>query len=183
MPPAFILSQDQTLHKRKSDRPPRGGRIRSWFYNSKQGMRRLAAARLTSSLSFYILFCIALHCAARFSRSRSAFSAKTRHKLALFPFFANRHVVFFWKTGVFYAKSTRGRRREPRDSPTAHMQEGMDASARAFCGKVNPAGRLPVTFYKSVNDLPPFTDYSIRNRTYRFFRGKCNICSLWSQLQ
>ncbi|HTI62290.1 MAG TPA: fibronectin type III-like domain-contianing protein, partial [Gemmatimonadaceae bacterium] len=34
-----------------------------------------------------------------------------------------------------------------------------------------PGGRLPVTFYRSVNDLPPFTDYGMANRTYRFFNG------------
>ncbi|NLF10863.1 MAG: hypothetical protein GX597_03655, partial [Anaerolineaceae bacterium] len=36
----------------------------------------------------------------------------------------------------------------------------------------NPAGRLPVTFYRSVDDLPPFEDYSMEGRTYRYFRGK-----------
>ena len=39
-------------------------------------------------------------------------------------------------------------------------------------GDYNPAGRLPVTFYKSVNDLPPFDDYNMAGRTYRFFKGK-----------
>ena len=39
-------------------------------------------------------------------------------------------------------------------------------------GDYNPAGRLPVTFYKSVNDLPPFEDYLMANRTYRFFKGE-----------
>jgi len=36
----------------------------------------------------------------------------------------------------------------------------------------NPGGRLPVTFYKSLDDLPPFADYSMQNRTYRYFKGK-----------
>jgi beta-glucosidase len=39
-------------------------------------------------------------------------------------------------------------------------------------GELNPSGRLPVTFYESVNQLPPFTDYSMRGRTYRYFAGK-----------
>jgi beta-glucosidase len=39
-------------------------------------------------------------------------------------------------------------------------------------GDYNPAGRLPVTFYKSVDQLPPFTDYSMQNRTYRYFKGE-----------
>lgn len=39
-------------------------------------------------------------------------------------------------------------------------------------GKYNPAGRLPVTFYKSVKDLPPFEDYTMEGRTYKYFHGK-----------
>jgi beta-glucosidase len=45
------------------------------------------------------------------------------------------------------------------------------AIADVLFGDYNPAGRLPVTFYKSVNDLPPFDDYSMENRTYRYFEG------------
>ena len=36
----------------------------------------------------------------------------------------------------------------------------------------NPAGRLPVTFYKDIDQLPPFEDYSMKNRTYRYFQGQ-----------
>ena len=50
--------------------------------------------------------------------------------------------------------------------------EGGMAVARTLAGLSNPAGRLPVTFYASVNDLPPFTDYSMKGRTYRYFTGK-----------
>jgi beta-glucosidase len=39
-------------------------------------------------------------------------------------------------------------------------------------GDYNPAGRLPVTFYKSTDQLPSFTDYSMNNRTYRYFSGE-----------
>jgi len=39
-------------------------------------------------------------------------------------------------------------------------------------GEVNPAGRLPVTFYRSTADLPDFSNYSMSNRTYRYFGGK-----------
>jgi beta-glucosidase len=46
------------------------------------------------------------------------------------------------------------------------------AIADVLFGDYNPAGRLPVTFYKSVNDLPPFEDYSMENRTYRYFEGE-----------
>lgn len=51
-------------------------------------------------------------------------------------------------------------------------QRGADAVAGALLGEVNPAGRLPITFYQSEDDLPPFEDYSMRNRTYRYFTGK-----------
>jgi beta-glucosidase len=51
-------------------------------------------------------------------------------------------------------------------------QEGGRAVAEVLFGEVNPAGRLPVTFYRSTADLPEFTDYSMANRTYRYFTGK-----------
>ena len=46
------------------------------------------------------------------------------------------------------------------------------AIADVLFGDYNPGGRLPVTFYKSVNDLPSFDDYSMKNRTYRYFTGE-----------
>jgi beta-glucosidase len=45
------------------------------------------------------------------------------------------------------------------------------AVADVLFGDYSPAGRLPVTFYKSDADLPPFDDYSMQNRTYRYFKG------------
>ncbi len=47
-------------------------------------------------------------------------------------------------------------------------EEGGTALANVLFGDYNPAGRLPVTFYKSAEQLPPFGDYSMKNRTYRF---------------
>ena len=51
-------------------------------------------------------------------------------------------------------------------------QAGGTAIADVLFGKYNPAGRLPVTFYKSVDQLPDFQDYSMRGRTYRYFQGE-----------
>ena len=51
-------------------------------------------------------------------------------------------------------------------------EEGGTAIADVLFGDYNPAGRLPVTFYKSVDDLPPFTDYRMQGRTYRYFKGE-----------
>ena len=50
--------------------------------------------------------------------------------------------------------------------------EGGTAIAHTLAGLNNPAGRLPVTFYKNVDDLPAFTDYSFKNRTYRYYTGQ-----------
>ncbi|HEY7774311.1 MAG TPA: glycoside hydrolase family 3 C-terminal domain-containing protein [Marinagarivorans sp.] len=49
---------------------------------------------------------------------------------------------------------------------------GGEAIANVLAGEFSPAGRLPITFYHSVDDLPPFSDYSMANRTYRFFNGE-----------
>ncbi len=50
-------------------------------------------------------------------------------------------------------------------------QEGGTAIADVLFGDYNPGGRLPVTFYKSISQLPPFTDYGMQGRTYRYFKG------------
>jgi beta-glucosidase len=51
-------------------------------------------------------------------------------------------------------------------------EEGGAAVAETLSGKNNPAGRLPVTFYTGVDQLPNFEDYGMANRTYRYFSGK-----------
>ncbi len=51
-------------------------------------------------------------------------------------------------------------------------EEGGTAIAETLSGKNNPAGRLPVTFYKDVAQLPHFENYSMRGRTYRYFEGE-----------
>jgi len=50
-------------------------------------------------------------------------------------------------------------------------EEGGAAVAETLSGKNNPAGRLPVTFYKDVSQLPPFESYAMKGRTYRYFEG------------
>ena len=51
-------------------------------------------------------------------------------------------------------------------------EEGGTAIADVLFGDYNPGGRLPVTFYQSVNQLPPFEDYNMQGRTYRYFKGE-----------
>ncbi|MGB6451759.1 MAG: glycoside hydrolase family 3 C-terminal domain-containing protein [Steroidobacteraceae bacterium] len=51
-------------------------------------------------------------------------------------------------------------------------EEGGAAIAETLSGKNDPAGRLPVTFYQDVHQLPPFEDYSMKGRTYRYFEGE-----------
>lgn len=50
-------------------------------------------------------------------------------------------------------------------------QCGGQALAEVIYGRVNPSGKLPVTFYASTNQLPDYEDYSMKNRTYRYFKG------------
>jgi beta-glucosidase len=50
-------------------------------------------------------------------------------------------------------------------------EEGGTAIAQTLAGVNNPAGRLPVTFYTGIDQLPPFEDYAMKNRTYRYFEG------------
>jgi beta-glucosidase len=51
-------------------------------------------------------------------------------------------------------------------------QAGGNALADILFGDANPGGRLPVTFYKSADQLPPFDDYKMEGRTYRYFKGE-----------
>jgi beta-glucosidase len=51
-------------------------------------------------------------------------------------------------------------------------EEVGTAVAETLAGVNNPAGRLPVTFYQNIDQLPPFEDYSMKGRTYRYFKGE-----------
>ena len=51
--------------------------------------------------------------------------------------------------------------------------EGGNALADILFGACSPSARLPVSFYRTVEDLPDFEDYSMENRTYKFYKGEC----------
>ncbi len=51
-------------------------------------------------------------------------------------------------------------------------EEGGNALADVLFGDVSPSGKLPITFYKSTDDLPPFENYAMKGRTYRYFEGE-----------
>lgn len=51
-------------------------------------------------------------------------------------------------------------------------EEGGNALADVLFGDYNPAGRLPITYYTSIDELPPFEDYDMKGRTYRYYEGK-----------
>lgn len=53
--------------------------------------------------------------------------------------------------------------------------EGGEAAAQILFGEKSPSGKLPVTFYKSLDELPEFTDYSMKGRTYRFMEGEAQF--------
>lgn len=50
--------------------------------------------------------------------------------------------------------------------------QGGRAIANLLFGEISPSGKLPVTFYNDVRDLPKFDDYAMKNRTYRYYRGE-----------
>ena len=62
-------------------------------------------------------------------------------------------------------------------------EEGGEAVAQTLAGKNNPGGKLPVTFYTGIGQLPNFEDYSMKGRTYRYFEGKPLLSlRLWIEL-
>ena len=50
--------------------------------------------------------------------------------------------------------------------------QGGRAVAQVLFGEASPSGKLPVTFYRGVEDLPDFTDYAMAGRTYRYYQGE-----------
>ena len=53
--------------------------------------------------------------------------------------------------------------------------QGGKAAAKILFGENSPSGKLPVTFYESLEELPEFTDYSMKGRTYRYMEGKAQF--------
>ena len=51
-------------------------------------------------------------------------------------------------------------------------EQGGNALADILFGKISPSGRLPVSFYQSTADLPPYESYAMQNRTYRYYKGQ-----------
>ena len=84
---------------------------------------------------------------------------------------AGKPIVFVHVSGSCMAL---GRQAETADAVVQCFYPGAEggrALADVLFGKVAPSGRLPVTFYRSADDLPPFEDYAMEDRTYKFFKG------------
>ena len=84
---------------------------------------------------------------------------------------AGKRVVFVNFSGSAMGLVPESRRCEGMIQAWYPGQAGGTAVADVLLGKYNPAGRLPVTFYREIKQLPDFQDYSMRGRTYRYFRG------------
>ena len=82
-------------------------------------------------------------------------------------------VVLVLTTGLGARPALGAGRTCPRSSwPGTRASAAATRVADVLFGDYNPAGRLPVTFYESVAELPPFADYAMEGRTYRYFRGE-----------
>src|SRR3546814_823702 len=81
-------------------------------------------------------------------------------------------VVIVLQSGSAVALGENGRKANAILEAWYPGEKGGQAIAEVLRGTVNPSGRLPVTFYASTDQLPPFTDYAMANRTYRYFDGK-----------
>ncbi len=80
-------------------------------------------------------------------------------------------VVIVLQSGSAVALGENGRKASAILEAWYPGERGGQAIAEVLRGTVNPSGRLPVTFYAATDQLPPFTDYAMANRTYRYFDG------------
>ena len=81
-------------------------------------------------------------------------------------------IIFINVSGSCFAL---GRQDETADAVVQMFYPGAMgglALARILWGETSPCGRLPVTFYRSIDDLPPFDDYDMQGRTYKYFTGE-----------
>lgn len=85
---------------------------------------------------------------------------------------AGKKVVFVNCSGSAIALEPESRNSEAILQAWYGGQAGGDALADVLFGKVNPSGKLPVTFYASTSQLPDYEDYRMAGRTYRYFGGK-----------
>jgi beta-glucosidase len=81
-------------------------------------------------------------------------------------------VVVVLQSGSAVALGEEGRRAAAVVEAWYGGEAGGIAIADVLAGRYNPAGRLPVTFYAGNDQLPPFADYGMANRTYRYFTGR-----------
>jgi beta-glucosidase len=81
-------------------------------------------------------------------------------------------LVIVLETGSAVALGTTGQKAGAILQAWYGGERGGQAIGEVLSGAVNPSGRLPVTFYTSVDQLPPFGDYAMAGRTYRYFAGK-----------
>jgi len=87
-------------------------------------------------------------------------------------FATGKPVVIVLETGSAVALGPYGERAKAVLQAWYPGERGGQAIAEVLGGAVNPSGRLPVTFYASLGQLPPFSDYAMRGRTYRYFKGE-----------
>jgi beta-glucosidase len=97
---------------------------------------------------------------------------ETQEKLLAAAFASGKPVVVVLTSGSALAVNEAAARADAVLELWYGGEEAGTAIAETLAGVNNPAGRLPVTFYKGVEQLPPFDDYGMEGRTYRYFRGE-----------
>ena len=85
---------------------------------------------------------------------------------------AGKHVVFVCCSGSAIAMVPETQNAEAILQAWYPGEQGGHAVADVLFGDFNPSGKLPITFYQRVSDLPDFLDYRMTNRTYRYFKGE-----------
>jgi beta-glucosidase len=96
---------------------------------------------------------------------------KAQHELLKELKATGKPVVFVMTTGSALAINWEQENLDAIISVWYPGQAGGEAIANVLLGNYNPSGKLPITFYKSVNDLPDFEEYNMKGRTYRYFEG------------